>query len=402
MVSTPVAICLALTGVALLLHRLGLWATLRHTAADSREPDPAPSWPGLTVLKPIKGLEEELEQNLRSFFEQSYPAPLQFVFASTEPLDPGIALARRVAAAYPGANVRFVLSDAAFGINPKVSNLAGGLLAAEHDLILQTDANVRLRPGYFESVVREFHARGAALLGSLIAGVGERSLGALLDNIQLTTFTTPGICLADELVNIPCVIGKSILYRRGELESLGGLRLVKDVLAEDYVLGELYARAGKSVVLSRLVVDNVNVTTPVRRFLARHSRWLKMRVVVHLGGFAADLLSNATLFALLAAAVSGELPILALAALVLFYKSRVDARFVTHLRGRALTPLQQLALPLRDVVLPCLWVYALFSRTTEWRGRKFRLSAGSLLTPVASLAPTCDLEAATAPERSEP
>ena len=392
MVSAPVAICLALTGVALLLHRLGLWATLRHTVADSSEPDPQPSWPGLTLLKPIKGLEEELEQNLRSFFEQSYPASLQFVFVSAETADPGIALARRCAAAYPGAHVRFVVSDAAFGINPKVSNLAGGLLAAEHDLILQTDANVRLRPGYLEAVVREFHARGAGLLGSLIAGAGEHSLGALLDNIQITTFTTPGICLADELVGIPCVIGKSIMYRRGELESLGGLQLVKDVLAEDYVLGELYARAGKSVVLSRLIVDNINVATPVRRFLARHSRWLKMRVVVHLGGFAADLLSNPALFALLAAALGGELPLLGLAALVILYKTRVDARFVAQLRSQPLTPMQQLALPLRDVLLPCLWIHALFSRTTEWRGRRFRLSAGSHLTPEPSLSQSCDLE----------
>ena len=75
--------------------------------------------------------------------------------------------------------------------------------------MLQSDANVRVRPGYLEAVVREFHAKNAALLGSLVAGRGERSLGAALDNVQLTTFTTPGICLAYRLAGISCVIGKA-------------------------------------------------------------------------------------------------------------------------------------------------------------------------------------------------
>jgi ceramide glucosyltransferase len=391
MFSAAVSICLALTAVALLLHRLGVWATLRHTRHTRHMDDGTGrdcSSEPLTVLKPIKGLEEQLEQNLRSFFEQQYPAPLQFVFASTEPNDPGIALARQVAADYPALRVRFVTSDAAFGLNPKVSNLAGGLRAAEHDLVLQTDANVRIRPDYLQAVVHEFRQTRASLLGGLIAGTGERSLGAVLDNIQLTTFTTPGICLADELVGIPCVIGKSIVYRRSELDSLGGLALVKDVLAEDFVLGQTYARAGKRVVLSRLVVDNVNVDASMLRFFARHSRWLKMRVVVHLGGFVADLLSNATFFVLLAAALSGFEPeLVGLSALVIAYKMRVDTRLITRLRGQPLAASHLCCMPLRDVLLPCIWLYALFSRTTEWRGVSFQLSHGSQLTPLTAAPP---------------
>jgi ceramide glucosyltransferase len=336
------------------------------------------------VLKPIKGLEDELELNLRSFFEQRYPAPLQFVFSSTEPGDPGIALAQRVAADYPGLDVRFVISDAGFGNNPKVANLAGALRAAEHDLVLQSDANVRVRPGYLAAVAQEFADRGASMLGSLIAGRGERSLGAVLDTIQITSFTTPGICLASELAGIQCVIGKSMLFRRSELESLGGLALVRDVLAEDFVLGETYVRAGKRVVLSRLVVDNINTDAPLTRFLARHSRWLKMRVVLHLGGFVADLVSNATFFAFLAWLASGLEPsLLGVYAVVVTYKVLSDQQLILRLRGERLSLVHALCMPLRDLILPCIWLYALCSRTTEWRGQRFRLSRGSLLTPVA-------------------
>ncbi|HEX7478314.1 MAG TPA: glycosyltransferase, partial [Polyangiales bacterium] len=265
----------------------------------------------------------------------------------------------------------------------KVANIAGALRAASHDLVLQTDANVRIRPGYLRDVASEFITTGASMLGSLIAGVGEQSIGAALDNIQLTTFTTPGICLASEVAGIECVIGKSMLFRRSELESLGGLALVKDVLAEDFVLGQTYQAAGKKVVLSRLAVENVNIHAPLSRFFGRHSRWLKMRVVIHVGGFVADLLSNATFFALLAWVVSSfsaQLGVLALG--VVAYKMRLDARILQRLRGAPMSVRHLLCMPLRDLVLPGIWVYALFSRTTEWRGARFRLGKDSVLTPL--------------------
>ncbi len=393
MFSVTVSTFLALTAVALLLHRVAVWATFRHTRPVTPKNEPgspcAPrALPALSVLKPIKGLEEQLEQNLRSFLEQAYPAPLQFVFASTSPSDEGIAVARRVAQDYPQVETRFVVSDPSFGWNPKVSNIAGALRAAHYDLVLQTDANVRVRPGYLRDVVQEYVDTDAAMLGSLIAGVGERSLGAVLDNIQLTTFTTPGICLASEVAGVECVIGKSMLFRASELAELGGLALVKDVLAEDFVLGQTYEQAGKKVVLSRFTVENVNIDAPLSRFLGRHSRWLKMRVVIHLGGFIADLLSNATFFALLAFLASGcELRLLGLYAGVIAYKSYYDARIMRRLRGTPLSSRHFAYIPLRDILLPMLWFYALFSRTTEWRGERFHLGKRSLLTPLQSTLP---------------
>ena len=383
MFSAPISICLAISAAALLMHRVAIWATRQHMG-DAASKAAGGALPALSVLKPIKGLEEELEQNLRSFFAQRYAAPLQYVFSSTEPLDPGLEVARRVASEFPERDVRFVTSDARFGLNPKVCNLAGALAAVEHDLVLQSDANVRVRPGYLEAVVREFHARDAALLGSLVAGSGERSLGAALENVQLSSFTTPGICLAYRCAGIPCIIGKALLFRRSELEALGGLALVKDLLADDFVLGEAYMNAGKRVVLSRLVVDNINVHAPVRRFVSRHARWLKMRVVIHTIGFIADLLSNASFFALLAAALSGGEPsLVALYLGVALYKGVKDARMIGKLRGEPLPLRYALALPLRDLILPGVWLHALFSRTTEWRGERFRLGRGSKLTPLS-------------------
>lgn len=379
MFSNAVSVLLALTGVAVLLHRIGMWATFRFARRSAANEASGPL-PPLTLLKPIKGTEDGLEDNLRSFFTQEYPAALQIVFTSTDASDPGMAVARRVAADHPHVRTEFVLAREDFGLNPKVSNMQGGLSRAQHDLVLQSDANVRLSPGYLQRIVAEMLARDASLLGSLVVGVGERSAAATVENLQLTAFTAPGLCMAKELAGVTCVLGKSMLLRRSELEALGGLARVKDVLAEDYMLAQIYERAGKRVALSTQTVANVNTRTSLRQFFSRHSRWLKMRAVVSAPGYAADVCSNPLPFALAASIASGfDLRLVALAAAVYAYKCAWDARLLRLLRGHGLGAAQLWATPARDLALAAIWVYALFSRTTEWRGRRLRLGAGSLL-----------------------
>ena len=52
--------------------------------------------PPVSIVKPLCGLDDELEQNLESFFELDYPDyEILFSFASED--DPAFAVARRVA-----------------------------------------------------------------------------------------------------------------------------------------------------------------------------------------------------------------------------------------------------------------------------------------------------------------
>jgi len=379
MFSTSAALLLALTGVALLLHRIGMWATFRY-AKRVHAPLPEQTLPPITLLKPIKGTEDGLAENLRSFYAQDYPAPRQVVFTSTDSGDPGMAVARRVAAEYPHVQTEFVFARDDFGLNPKVSNMHGGLQRARHDLLLQSDANVRLSAGYLRRLVSLLVAERASLVGGLVVGVGERSVGAVLENLQLTAFTAPGVCMAKELAGVSCVLGKSMLFYRSELEALGGLQRVKDVLAEDFALAQLYEQHGRRVVLATESVANVNIETPLRQFFGRHSRWLKMRAVMSAPGFLGDLGSNPLPFALLALAVSGFDPrLVPVALLVYVYKCAWDARLLKLLRGHGLGLAQLWATPARDLALCAIWIYALFSRTTYWRGRRLRLGPGGIL-----------------------
>ncbi len=372
------AITLGLAAFALCFFMLGVHATLRHTRR-ARPTLADDALPPVSILKPLKGLEESLEENLESYFAQDYPS-FEIVFASTEVDDPALVVARRVAARHPAIPVRFARSDAGFGLNPKVANLAGALRGAEHDLVLQSDANVRARPDYLRRVVSELLAEDASLLSSMVSGTGERSAGATMENLQLTAMIAPSTCFALAYFGVPCVIGKSMLFRRSELAEIGGLEHVRDVLAEDYLLGRAYQRLGKRVLLSTTQAENINRDITVDRFMSRHARWLKMRAVVHPPAFVADLFANPVGLGLLAVVFSGlDLRYVAAFGALALGKVSADAYLVRRTRS---TPMSWRALvwaPLKDVLLMAIWPYAAVSRSIEWRGTRLRIGWGTKL-----------------------
>jgi hypothetical protein len=117
----------------------------------------------------------------------------------------------------------------------------------------------------------------------------------------------------------------------------------------------------------------------------------------------ADLFSNAALFALIAAFCSGQLRHYALYAAVVVYKTSVDTWLLSHVRGQAL-PLHYLpCFALRDLLQPWLWLNALVSRTTEWRGQRFRLTRGSQLIALPSAEPQLSaLDPSSGPNHAPP
>jgi ceramide glucosyltransferase len=157
---------------------------------------------------------------------------------------------------------------------------------------------------------------------------------------------------------------------------------VKDSLAEDFLLGRYYAEQGKKVVLSATPIRNVNVDMPVERSLSRHARWLKMRAVIHIPGFIVEPFANPVALTLLAWISSGfdrELAVVLAALLVA--KMGLESLAVRAIRGTPVAMRHLVFAPLKDVLMLGVWVYAMFSRSIEWRGIRFRIGPDSQLLP---------------------
>jgi ceramide glucosyltransferase len=372
---TLAALAVCSLGGTFVMH----WAVCKKQKARTLAQD---FQPAISILKPLCGVDEGLYDNLVSFVEQRYPQ-FELVLGVADPRDAALALVQRLRKAYPDAPIRVLVHGEEDPVaNPKVVSLMHMTRAARHEYLLVSDSNVRATPDYLAAIVSEMAEPGVGLVSSLIVGAGEWSLGAHCENLHLNTFVVGGVCLAD-LAGSPCVVGKSMLMRRHELARLGGFESLRNVLAEDYLLGQRYAAAGYKVALSSHAIATHNRRLSLRRFLSRHLRWAQLRRSCALGPFCSEPLLYASPWIIAPLFATNSEAELAACLLGLLARIGSDGLLAKRASGRWPSSMALACLPLKDAVLLALWTVALVRKSVEWRGHALRIGAGSQLLPRA-------------------
>lgn len=345
----------------------------------SRPPKTLVSHPRVSVLKPLKGLDGELEKNLRAVFLQDYPC-FEVILGAEDESDPALAIARRVAQAFPNVPSTVLVGAGSSGLNPKVRLLEHLMTRAEGELILISDSNVRPFESYLRELVAEMSDQKADLVHSVLGGSLGRSAFGIIEDLQLSGWVAASVCFTQQGGH-PCVIGKSMLMRRSALMELGGLSRARDYLAEDYVLGALFTQAGKRVSLAPIRLDCVSADHGASGFWNRHLRWSQMRRNIAPAFYLGEALVNPTPFLLAAAALSDGV-FSALMMAVQLSKWTLELSFIHRHTGR-LRPSYFALLPVKDLLILAIWSIAWTKSTIDWRGTRLRIQRGSLLSELA-------------------
>lgn len=359
----------------------------RHVPRASRGRVPPP---GISILKPLCGVDDDLEANLASFARLDYPC-YEVVLGVKNAEDPAYPVAKAAVARWPKL-MRLELQRGEPGLNPKVNQLMTLAAVARYEVLLVSDSNVRVGPDYLWTVARGFEDPQVACVTSPVSGLGEQTLGSLMDNLYLCTSAGAGQIAAKRVAGKDIVVGKSMALRRTDLEAMGGFQAAKDLLAEDFCTGVwIRERLRKRVVVALQPVFNVSQRKSLRAFFKRYVRWTIIhRSCITLPTYVGQSLLNplpwATMGALLAPA---PWKLQWLGALVVA-KTVVELSTFHAMRLGERTPWAKAvpAMLLKDVLLFATWVNGLVSRTVDWRGHKLRVLPGSWLQPPPSYQPT--------------
>src|SRR5579871_5221405 len=337
------------------------------------------TWPRVSLLKPLHGLEPGLEANLESFFRQDYPA-FELVFGCRQESDPALTVVEAVRHRHPRVPVKIVLSGEPEFPNAKVCSLERMAAEAAADYLVISDSDVYVTPQYVREVVRPLLQPQIGMVTCLYRGVPSGGLWSRLEALGMSVEMTAGVVVADMLEGLRFALGPTMAIRRDVLEDVGGFETLADYCADDFVLGQRVSEAGKQVVLSHYVVNHVALHQRWVASLQHQVRWMKSTRFSRPKGHVGSGLTFAMPFGFLGLAAGflmGD-PLLGLA---LFLYAALNRMAEALLAGWGVVR-DPLSLhyfwlyPIRDLLGFFLWCGSFLSTTIVWRGERYELTLG--------------------------
>jgi ceramide glucosyltransferase len=368
--------------LTLLLFALlvGSWVYLVMIVVASRRfLAPAPSMLSggepVSILKPLSGLDDGLEDNLRTFFTQDYP-DFEILFAVRSPEDAAVAVVKRLQAEYPQIHSELLLTGEPPYPNAKVYSLSKMMAAARNDLLVMSDSDIRADPRMLRRVAAEFAADPKMGVATCpYRAVAGASVWSRLEAVGMNTEFFGGVLVARMLEGVKFAIGPTIVARKRALEAIGGFDRLKDYLAEDFVMGKFAAEAGWGVMLSRYVVEHRIGSESWTKNAAHRIRWARSTRRSRPAGYVGQLFTNPTPIALALVLVAPEWwPQLVVTAVLRACAARIVAHNVLN------APVGWWMLIPQDLLSFVFWVAGFFGNSIDWRGRRYRLNRDGTFT----------------------
>ncbi len=357
-------VLLVLLAGAVVYSLLSIVAALRYLSV---RPPALSSLEPISILKPLAGLDLGLESNLRSFFEQDYPA-FEILFAVRTQDDPAVPIVENLRREYQQVPSRLLVTGESPYPNAKVYSLEQMLAAAANDLVVMSDSDIRVTPGLLRTVAAEFQDAGLGVATCPYRAVAGPSFWSRLEAIGMNTDFTAGILVARMLEGMKFAVGPTIAARRRVLQAIGGFDRLKDYLAEDFVMGKFASDAGHGVILSSYVIEHHIGSTDLRNTAAHRLRWTRSTRRSRPLGYVGQLFTMPLPLALLVCAVNQAWwPVLLLTLVVRLLAAYAVSARVLH------AEINWLLLPIEDVNAFCFWLAGFFGNTIVWRGRRYRL-----------------------------
>jgi ceramide glucosyltransferase len=183
--------------------------------------------PPVSLLKPLHGLDRELEENLLSFCLQDYPS-FEILFSVRDSNDPAVEVVRRLEKSYPLIPMRLLVLGEPRYLNAKVHGLEAMAEAAAHELLVITDSDVRVSPDYLRRVVAPLSDPNIGMATCISRGAAGHTLWSRLESLSMNTHFIPGILTAWVLIGIKFSLGPTMVIRKRTVDELGGFKILGD------------------------------------------------------------------------------------------------------------------------------------------------------------------------------
>lgn len=335
--------------------------------------------PPVSLLKPVRGVDFASHENFTSFCLQDYP-DYEILFCVNDLSDSAVPLIRRVMAEHPERRIRLLSGAEQVGSNRKVNNLVLLTREAQHDILVQSDGDVRVGPQYLREVVAPFLKPGVGAVSCFYRGIAEKNLGAELEAVGAASDFFAGALVADWKEGVTFALGASVTTTKTWLKKIGGYEALASLLADDYELGNRIHRAGGKVLLSREPVWTMYPAQTVKGFWQHQVRWARTVRLCRPAAFLGLLFTHGLPWALLAAFVAPNATFSA-GYILAYFVLRLSMAWTAGVWGVGDQVLRSnlWMVPLRDALHFAVWLASFTSNKVTWGGSDFLLKDGQML-----------------------
>ena len=353
------------------IHAASIAIAICRLRRGPRCDPPSKSYPPVSLVRPLCGIDNYAADTLRSTFELDYP-DCEILFCVAAANDPVVPLVKSLMAENPGARARLLVGDERVSPNPKLNNVLKGWRAASHQWIIIADSNVLMPRDYIQRLFASWRA-DTGLVASPPIGCRPQGIWAELECAFLNTYQARWQYVVDSF-GYGFAQGKTMLWRRADLDRSGGIGALGKEVAEDAAATKIVRGAGLKVRL----IDRPLAQPLGRRSAAevwnRQLRWARLRRASFLIYFLPEILAGGALpmaaIAILAHTFAWPLALSVVTFGALWYGGEMILAAAAGWHVTALYPLYGLT---RDLLLPALFIGALKGNDFVWRGNEMQV-----------------------------
>ncbi|OCF30818.1 ceramide glucosyltransferase [Kwoniella heveanensis BCC8398] len=411
------------------------WRTARiryaHPNLPSRLSSLTPSSaPGVTIIRPLCGLDQNLYNTLESCMNLEYPK-YEVIFALQDEKDEALPVVRMIMEKYPEVKSRVIINKQKIGVNPKVNNLIVPFSEASYDLLWVLDSTITVTPGTLGRSVEAFLSnitpyaslndpessplmsisddeRKPPMGGEVglvhqvpVAVCYQKTWGSLIEQAYLNTTHAKMYLAINAIAVDSCVVGKSNMYSRENISQLKtpapslralpnpptGLAGYSPFLAEDNMiaLGLWHQLKLKHAMTSDVALDFLGALS-VTDYVDRRVRWLRVRkkmtplIATLLEPFTESLVSGLYgSWALHRILGTNMIPVF-LIHLGIWISIDLSTRRALETNVKNIGPPGSQAVflaawAMRECLALPIWLMAMTSDVVVWRGNRYRIVA---------------------------
>lgn len=338
--------------------------------------------PGVSIIKPLVGIDKNLYRNLETFFQMDYPY-YELLFCVQDPNDAAILIVEELFKKYPQADAKLFIGGSRVGVNPKINNMQPAYEATKYELVLVSDSGISMKKDTLLDMVSHMRDDVALVHQMPFVSDGRDSFQSIVERVYFGTAHARAYLTAD-LLNINCPTGMSALMRKCLLDEVGGIKAFGQYLAEDFFFAKSFTNRGWKISISSqpALQNSASSSDTLSTLNSRIQRWIKLRFAMVPQWTILEPFSECMLLGFLGAMSISFLWALNPYAIFLFHVLLwflLDYKLLCTIQDGPPTCSMAdfvLAWLLRECTALLVFMKALADPKVTWRSRKFKLKWG--------------------------